>query len=220
MKSQSLLLDVTQSSITTSLVISLLALFLVACTSSQPSQPSASQSSAPASTGTESVKFQHDIPPEIAIDIGSFSIETDKSLTEGVMTPTKKGKYRTGKDVLMMLIRVIRTDDGAILYQNFDAEDTEIEFTTVDSKKITIKPGTADSKKAVDFESTDNLEVQKITAINRREHKLFNNGLNIKNVIVRKGGVNLFSHDTINRPPTHPEYSDKKYRVFIRVEEK
>jgi len=163
----------------------------------------------------------HDIPPEIVIDVGSFSIETDKSITADVM-PTKRGTYKIpNKDVLMMLIKVIRTDDGAILYQNFDAHDTEVVFTTAGAKTITIKPGeTSDRKKTLEFESseTENLAAKSIPPINRRIYRLYNDNYTIKNITVKKGTATLFSHDTPDILLTDKEYSDKRYRVFIRVE--
>lgn len=226
MRSQPISLIATQRSSVMSLVIVLVAMFFVSCASSQPSQSAASPSPSPALTKSDALgpKFLHDIPPEIVIDVGSFNIETDKSITNGAMAPTKRGTYKIpNKDVLMMLIKVIRTDDGAILYQNFDANGAEVEFTTTTAgdKKITIKPGVAGGKKTVEFESwhDENLAVQRISPpINRREYRLHNATYTIKNVTVKKGNVTLFSHDTLDKTPDNPEYSDKKYKVFIRVE--
>jgi hypothetical protein len=186
----------------------------------------------------------HDIPPQIVIDVGSFSIETDQPVTNVPLPPTvEKATYKVrGKHVRMASIKITRTDDGAIIYQNFDADGIEVVFTAhtaMDDKQITIKPGKDNSRYPIDtieFDSSaaGRLHVIKIDseeAINRREHRLSNNDFKIKNVTVRKKVgdvcVTLFSHDTpvapapaSQEPSIHPEYNDRRYRVFILVEVK
>jgi len=140
----------------------------------------------------------------------------------------------------MTSIKITRTDDGAILYQNFDADGIEVVFkedVPVEDKKITIKPRKVEgSHQTIEFDSSavGSLDIIKIPpeeAINGREYKLRNCAFKIKNVTVMKkvGEVDviLFSHDTpvahapaSQEPSIHPEYTDKRYRVFILVEEK
>jgi hypothetical protein len=218
MRSLSILLFVTQLNSLILLVTVLVLAFFECSTSSQSSRSTTSTL-----PGPTPIAFQvhHDIPPDIVINVGSFSIETDRSITNGTTNSTKRGTYKTpGIDINIMSIRIIRTDDGAILYQNFEALDAEIEFTTDRNKKITIKPGN-DGKKNVEFESEEdeNLTVQYISPpVNRRTHRLHNENYRITKVTVKKNNRIFFSHDTLNRTSDDTEYSDKGYKVFIRVE--
>jgi len=177
-------------------------------------------------------KFQHDIPPQIVVNVGSFSIESDKPITKHrddntpSSTEIKKGYYGVdGHNVSMVLIKVMRTDDGAILYQNFDAVGAVIVFTTDHDEKITIKPGQGNPpnpKSTVEVESAGILTVGMQNTINGRQHKLHKNEYTIKTVEVLKGVVTLFSHNTIDpvHGHLHPvEYSDKSCRILIRIEQ-
>ena len=240
MRSQPVLIITTRRSSVLSLVIVLVAMIFASCKSPQSSQAPVSPSSNSTPTVPQILISHHDIPPDIVINVGSFSIETDQDLTnDPTTTPamsaqaavhsSNEGTYRVhGKDVLLMSIRVIRTDDGTILYQNFDAHDAEIVFTTEGTggnKTINIKSvDGVGGKKVVKFVSSDlPLKSEEIPPVNGRTHKFYNNDYKIKNVTIKTGSGTLFSHITPLPTPTPliplpRDYSDKKYRVLIRLD--
>jgi len=173
-------------------------------------------------------RSHHDIPPAIAIDVGSFSIETKSK-------PVFNNGHYLYKDernnIYMVLIKIIRKDDGAILYQNFGAHDAKIEFTDLENRRIAIESvNGSHGKKVIKVESPhlplSYMTIPPIDVVNGREHKL-HNSYKIKKVIVQtKEGDILFSHAT-SMPSTpsptspvsaSPEYTDNKYRVFIQTE--
>lgn len=259
MRSQHVSIIATQRSSAVPILIIIFTIFVTSCASSQPSQSATSLSPSPAQTKSDDPrpKFFHDIPPQIVIDVGSFSIETDQVLENASATTAapvtvnmpvtasapiilNKGIYRRqGENVCVALIKIIRKDDGAILYQNFNANGATVEFTVNQGdKKITITPkGGEGNNQTLEFDSSEvgNLQGVGITELNNRHYRFepqtvnntVNNTVNfdIKTVTIKKGVKTLFSHDTPSSQPHTPtasplpqEYSDKKYRIFILVE--
>jgi|SRR5262245_10264078 len=197
-----------------SLMVILMAMFSVSCASSQPAQSAASPSHSPSPTGCETLIFHHDIPPEIVIDVGSFSVETGKKIANGDSTTT--GTYKEdGKHMFMVSIRVIRKEDGAVLYQNFNAPGAAIEFATGSpdpptGTSISIKPGEQGGKTTIELVSSHPLQIENRNPLQyRRIQKLENRDLRINNVKVTKGGKTLFSYDTS---------TNDQCRVLIQVE--
>jgi len=233
MRSQSVLIIATRRSSAMSLMIVLAAMFFVSCNSKQPSQ--SPQTPQPQTQSLDSNSFRqlgtrHDIPPEIVVDVGSFSIDTDKSITNvtsGSTTCNNTCNYRDdNNNVSIAIIKVIRADDGAILYQNFNCADAAIEFTPDTSgppapgDMIAIK-GVQPSgqKKFIKVESNRTLTVETFNTSPpsppRRKQKLKDDDLKIKNVKVKvkNGTETLFSYDT----PSTPGLLNK-YRVVIKLE--
>jgi len=176
-------------------------------------------------TNTIGTQTQHDIPPEIAIDVGSLGIETDIDIRDA--TSLKKGRYKDqNKHVTMMLIKIFRSDDGTILYQNVEPDGTSVAFTTTGSapKKVTIMPGQHNSKKTLELDSTTDLTYSTINHPTRG-HRLDIGNYAVANITITKPNntttppstTTLFSYDT---PPANAEYPDRRYRVLIRVEKK
>ncbi len=214
MRNQPILIIVSWRSSAKSLVIVLVAMFFVSCKSAQPSQSSAPQSSNP--TPKESlVKSYHDIPPDIVIDVGSFIIETNKPFPPPSGSPGSPfiGNYEapSGSRVDIALIKIVRTDDGAIIYQNFNAVGTYIEFTTMSGPGITIKPVNMNS--AIKFDIRPGIQQVETINLHGRKQRLKNNNIKIKNVTVKKVENTqeriLFTHDISD---------DGQYRVIMLIE--
>jgi len=171
------------------------------------------------------IRYHHDIPPQIVVDLGSFILESDKSIANDPQPPDSvgdtgsnfTGSYKDTsnppKKVEMVLIKVIRTDDGAIIYQNFDAIGAGIEFTTrqtaVIDPEFTLKP---ENEYSIKFQTrTGSLEVRGIDRHGRKQ-SLKEKNIKIRNVTVKnKNGTTLFSH-------TIEEHDQYQYRVMIIVE--
>lgn len=220
MRSQSVLIIATRRSSAMSLMIVLAAMFFVSCNSTQPSQPVTPQSLN--SISSPQLGTRHDIPPEIVVDVGSFSINTKESITNGpppnsVICNNTPCIYKgVNTNVSMAIIKVIRADDGAILYQNFSCANAEIEFTAHDSVgSITIKNGDQSGSKIIKFESGRSLTVEtNNTSPSGRKQKLKDDNLKIKRVTIKNSSGTLFSYDT----PVAPGLLDK-YRVVIKLED-
>src|SRR5215510_3396726 len=92
MRSQSVLIIATRRSSAMSLMIVLAAMFFVSCNSSNSSnstQPPPSTSSVKTDPSSDQLPgSRHDIPPEIVVDVGSFSIDTNKTITSATSPGT------------------------------------------------------------------------------------------------------------------------------------
>src|SRR5262245_18202586 len=170
------------------------------------------------------LRHQHDIPPQIVVDLGSFILETAKPIadvspydTVDSTIPIFTGYYRAShpdNKIYMVLIKVIRADDGAIIYQNFDAVGAEIEFNTCETSEsnpeISMTP--ENNNKSIIFHGRTERGLQVKTIDHHgRKQSLEENYIKIRNITVKKGNDTLFAH-TINKN------DQNRYRVMIKIE--